>query len=53
MVRDYFAEASYRAFTEERKEQGGKAVLVRMIDNRTNLERTSFLPLIPQVSLIV
>jgi len=46
MVRDYFAEASYRAFTEERKEQGGKAVLVRMIDNRTNLKelRSAFNP---------
>ncbi|MDP2913551.1 MAG: hypothetical protein Q8N91_06055, partial [Candidatus Omnitrophota bacterium] len=37
MVRDYFAEASYRALVELRKEQGGLGLFLRMTDSEANL----------------
>ncbi|MCK5535017.1 Fic family protein, partial [bacterium] len=36
LVRDYFAEATYKAVTELRKDQGGLGVFLRMIDSEEN-----------------
>lgn len=36
LVRDYFAEASYRALTERRKRQGGLGLFLRLIDSEEN-----------------
>jgi len=36
LVRDYFAEASYQALTDLRKEQGGQGVFMRLVDNAQN-----------------
>ena len=33
MVRDYFMEASYRALTEKRRDEGGKGLFIRMTDS--------------------
>ncbi|MFA5115431.1 MAG: NUDIX domain-containing protein, partial [Candidatus Omnitrophota bacterium] len=38
MVRDYFAEASYRALTELRQEQGGMGLFLRVMENKENIE---------------
>ncbi|MCP4649029.1 MAG: hypothetical protein GY853_02950 [PVC group bacterium] len=37
MVRDYFAEASYRALTQLRVEQGGRGIFLRLIDSQENI----------------
>jgi len=37
MVRDLFADASYRALTESRKEQGGLGLFLRMTDSENNI----------------
>ncbi len=38
MVRDYFAEASYQALTEMRKEEGGVGLFLRLVDYSKNRE---------------
>ncbi len=38
LVRDYFAEASYEALTELRKEQGGLGLFLRLIDSENNID---------------
>ena len=38
MVRDLFAEASYKALTELRKDQGGRGLFLRMIDSDANID---------------
>jgi len=38
MVRDLFAEASYKALTDLRKEQGGLGLFLRMTDLETNID---------------
>jgi hypothetical protein len=37
MARDLFAEASYKALTESRKDQGGLGLFLRIIDSRDNI----------------
>jgi len=37
MVRDLFAEASYKALTESRKDQGGLGLFLRIIDSEDNI----------------
>jgi len=37
MVRDLFAEASYKALTESRKDQGGLGLFLRMTDSQGNI----------------
>jgi phosphomannomutase len=39
MVRDAFAEASYTALTEGRKEQGGKGLFMRLVDSDDNIAK--------------
>ena len=38
MARDLFAEASYRALTESRKDQGGFGLFLRIIDSKKNID---------------
>jgi hypothetical protein len=38
MVRDLFAEASYKALTESRKDQGGLGLFLRMTDSEENID---------------
>ncbi|MCK4463585.1 MAG: hypothetical protein KAU58_04675, partial [Candidatus Omnitrophica bacterium] len=37
MVRDFFAEASYRALTELRRDEGGRGLFLRMADSDKNI----------------
>ncbi len=38
MVRDLFADASYRALTQSRKDQGGLGLFLRIIDSEDNID---------------
>ena len=39
MARDLFAEASYKALTELRKDQGGFGLFLRVIDSKENIDK--------------